>query len=636
LSSPGVSLAGTPGDVRAVLPASDATAASADDFLSALSPAATARASARLGALRDLDAELERALDAERSDRSDEGHTMRGSAETSTKAFVEASSSKEGFPLEASLGGSKSLWGKVRTLFGAAPAAAAPAAAVGSCLCACPGAGSGRADACYDVDLAVSADADGPAACARLASSGANADVCPATGVVQRCEARADADEDADAIGSVLRGSSSSKKKSSKKSSKKGGESEKTNPKKTNPKQTSTREIRISASNLRATPNAANAARPLRSGVLGSVQTAGAYECVKTARCPSAADDTDARPPEDREDREDRDTQWRASYSFLVEAYECDAASFARCEWAPAARCPAGEAGGTLGAAKALYPESANPTRSPRREWAVRLESFAAGAAAVAFAAAAFAAAKAARAAGRGRRFGVSSASHSDDLECAFPGVADGVSNPSSATNDGDAPRKRFGLTRRGFGVDPDALTRGVWRALGGLEATAAAGEREPLLGPDVDVVIDPEDPAASRLSESRGARRKVVFDVDEALAEPLGVAGGGDLEGAPAAPEAEGDREARAAAAAERAAKAARAARLARAKAAREEAERRLNDSRTNASRAKRAKKREEDTKNSQTPVGELSREALLERARGALPRRANAAGDTGIPGGA
>ena len=76
-----------------------------------------------------------------------------------------------------------------------------------------------------------------------------------------------------------------------------------------------------------------------------------------------------------------------------------------------------------------------------------------------------------------------------------------------------------------------------------------------------------------------------------------------------------QGDREARAAKAAERAAKAARAARLARAKAAREEAERRL------ATRA---------------PVGELSREALLERTRGALPRRANAAGDTGIPGGA
>ena len=378
---------------------------------------------------------------------------------------------------------------------------------------------------------------------------------------------------------------------------------------------------------------------------------------MKTARCPSAADDT-ARPPEEDGDR---DTQWRASFSFLVEAYECDAASFARCEWAPAARCPAGEAGGTLGAAKALSgfanPESANPT-PPRREWAVRLESFAAGAAAVAFAAAAFAAAKAARnfAAGRGRRFGVSSASHSDDLECAFPGVADGLSNPSSATNDGDAPRKRFGLTRRGFGVDPDALTRGVWRALGGLEATAAeSGEREPLLGlgPDVDVSIDPVDAASERLSESRprdadanvayvsepktektktetvggsaettlrGARRKVVFDVDEALA---------------AAPEAEGDREARAAAAAERAAKAARAARLARAKAAREEAERRLA-TRTNDVRvAKHAKKREEDTKNTQTPVGELSREALLERARGALPRRANAAGDTGIPGG-
>ena len=72
---------------------------------------------------------------------------------------------------------------------------------------------------------------------------------------------------------------------------------------------------------------------------------------------------------------------------------------------------------------------------------------------------------------------------------------------------------------------------------------------------------------------------------------------------------------------------------RPARAKAAREDAERRLA-TRANDSRAKRAKR--EDTKNTQTPVGELSREELLERARGALPRRANAAGDTGIPGGA
>jgi hypothetical protein len=123
---------------------------------------------------------------------------------------------------------------------------------------------------------------------------------------------------------------------------------------------------------------------------------------------------------------------------------------------------------------------------------------------------------------------------------------------------------------------------------------------------------------SAEKKKSQLGARRKVVFDVDEALAEP---------------PEAEEDREARAAAAAERAAKAARAARLARAKAAREDAERRLA-TRANDSRAKRAKR--EDTKNTQTPVGELSREELLERARGALPRRANAAGDTGIPGGA
>ena len=178
---------------------------------------------------------------------------------------------------------------------------------------------------------------------------------------------------------------------------------------------------------------------------------------------------------------------------------------------------------------------------------------------------------------------------------------------------------------------------------LGGLEGNAAAGEREPLLGPDVDVSIDrdrdPVDAGVDRPPESSprellnanvateprtktktgGARRKVVFDVDETLAEPLG-------ETAP--PEAEEDREARAAAAAERAAKKARAARLARAKAAREDAERRLATSTT--------LKKREDTKNTQTPVGELSREALLERARGALPRRANAAGDTGIPGGA
>ena len=385
----------------------------------------------------------------------------------------------------------------------------------------------------------------------------------------------------------------------------------------------------------------------------------GAYECVKTARCPSAAE---------TEEEWDRDAQWRASFSFLVEAYECDAASFARCEWAPASRCPAGEAGGTLGASRLSgFAADAGafgtgPSTGPsgtidradryltprRREWAVRLESFAAGAAALAFAAAAFAAAKAAASpVWRGRRFGVSASS--DDVESAFPPRADGF-DPGNAdsTNDG-----AFSRRRRGFGVDPDALIRGVWMKLGGLEGNAAAGEREPLLGPDVDVSIDrdrdPVDAGVDRPPESSprellnanvateprtktktgGARRKVVFDVDETLAErePLGAAGGGDL-GATAPPEAEEDREARAAAAAERAAKKARAARLARAKAAREDAERRLATSTT--------LKKREDTKNTQTPVGELSREALLERARGALPRRANAAGDTGIPGGA
>ena len=96
--------------------------------------------------------------------------------------------------------------------------------------------------------------------------------------------------------------------------------------------------------------------------------------------------------------------------------------------------------------------------------------------------------------------------------------------------------------------------------------------------------------------TKTGGARRKVVFDVDETLAErePLGAAGGGDL-GATAPPEAEEDREARAAAAAERAAKTARAARLARAKAAREDAERRLATSTTlkNAKTLKTPKRR-------------------------------------------
>ena len=114
------------------------------------------------------------------------------------------------------------------------------------------------------------------------------------------------------------------------------------------------------------------------------------------------------------------------------------------------------------------------------------MESFAAGAAAVAFAAAAFAAAKAAASpVWRGRRFGVSASS--DDVESAFPPRADGF-DPGNAdsTNDG-----AFSRRRRGFGVDPDALIRGVWMKLGGLEGNAAAGEREPLLGPDVDVSID-------------------------------------------------------------------------------------------------------------------------------------------------
>ena len=189
--------------------------------------------------------------------------------------------------------------------------------------------------------------------------------------------------------------------------------------------------------------------------------------------------------------------------------------------------------------------------------------------------------------------------------------------------------------------MDPDALIRGVWMKLGGLEGNAAAGEREPLLGPDVDVSIDrdrdPVDAGVDRPPESSprellnanvateprtktktgGARRKVVFDVDETLAErePLGAAGGGDL-GETAPPEAEEDREARAAAAAERAAKKARAARL---RACQGGAGGRGAETGDEYDTKKR-----EDTKNTQTPVGELSREALWSaRARAAATRQ-------------
>ena len=382
----------------------------------------------------------------------------------------------------------------------------------------------------------------------------------------------------------------------------------------------------------------------------------GAYECVKTARCPSAAE---------TEEEWDRDAQWRASFSFLVEAYECDAASFARCEWAPASRCPAGEAGGTLGASRLSgfaadagafgtgpstrsgLIDRADRYLTPRRRsgrcvWSRSRRS----GEALAFAAAAFAAAKAAASpVWRGRRFGVSASS--DDVESAFPPRADGF-DPGNAdsTNDG-----AFSRRRRGFGVDPDALIRGVWMKLGGIEGNAAAGEREPLLGPDVDVSIDrdrdPVDAGVDRPPESSprellnanvateprtktktgGARRKVVFDVDETLAErePLGAAGGGDL-GATARARGGGRpggaRGGGGGARGERR----------RTRAPRDwRVPRRRGRTRSETGDEYDTKKRE-DTKNTQTPVGELSREALLERARALTPRRANAAGDTGI----
>ena len=603
---PPVSLAGA-GDVRAVLPASDATAASADDFLSALSPSSKARVAARLGALRALDAALERTLDDDAvggSKGPDASGAARAAAATPSKTPSSAREVSDASPRAppkriASLG--TSVWDFVETIFGRPAAREAPVT-VGSCLCACPG-GGGAADACFDVDLAVAADADGPAACARLAL-GADADVCAATGVVRRCE-----EPGSDHGRGVDQTEPEPRKKhvSSSSSSSKTSKTSKTRSKKVS-KRTGA---------LGAVSDA-----PLRSGVLGSVQTVGAYACVKTAQCPADAVLGDETPRDGPN-----------AFSFLVEAYECDAVSFARCRWAPSTRCPARKGGLALGASKvpgtadggASAPRRARASATSRRRGvAARLASFAFGAMA---AMAAMAAAKSgwspsrreARAATR-------------DEEAAVPAnVHESVSSRATAGRAARAP------ARRGFGVDPEALTRGVWKALGGREAPAV-GEREPLLAEHDSVTghrAPPtpasretaeavrSEPTASPVAPTR-ARRKVVFDVDASTA---GGAADGERDAAPL--DADADPEARAVAAAERAAAAARAARLARAAKARDDAERR-------AARAKRASRFSAGAEREAraVPVSELSREELLERAHGGLPRRANAASGTGIPG--
>jgi hypothetical protein len=150
----------------------------------------------------------------------------------------------------------------------------------------------------------------------------------------------------------------------------------------------------------------------------------------------------------------------------------------------------------------------------------------------------------------------------------------------------------------------------GVWQAFSpghGREDDETAGEREPLLAKT-------KTQTQTQTRESR-ARRKVVFDVDDTTSEDVTQ---GSTVLAPV--DSEKEAESRLVAAAERTAKAARAARLERAKAAREDAER----------RAKRARAKTVENK----PVGDLTREELLERARGELPKRANASCDTGIPG--
>ena len=77
----------------------------------------------------------------------------------------------------------------------------------GACLCECPGASSMGAshddrvasdasDACFDIDLSLVADADGPSACVRVERGGAGAGSCPTTGMVNRCEALSESVDD--------------------------------------------------------------------------------------------------------------------------------------------------------------------------------------------------------------------------------------------------------------------------------------------------------------------------------------------------------------------------------------------------------------------------------------------------------
>jgi hypothetical protein len=467
------------------------------------------------------------------------------------------------------------------------------------------------------VDLSVAADADGPAACARLAQ-GANADVCGATGVVQRCEAPGASERGA--VGATS--SSRSKKKKHSSSSKRARAHAHASKE--------TAKLGSLSDALRA--HEEESARPLRFGVLGSVQSVGAYECVKTAQCPSS-------------DAESEESS--RAFSFLVEAYECDAVSFAQCVWAPAVGCPAqtDRPGMALGASKfrnldgtsgdvafGVTPRSAvaratdkNSPPASWREWATRLESFVWGAAFVAFAFAAIATAKA-RATGEKRAHDEKSLSlfyqRREDEESAVSFAGDAGDARRRLTRDDEkessteSTRQRESettLARRGFGTDPRALTLGVWQAFSpghGREDDETAGEREPLLAK-----TKTQTQTQTQTRESR-ARRKVVFDVDDTTSED--VAQGSTDETAPV--DSEKEAESRLVAAAERAAKAARAARLERAKAAREDAER----------RAKRARAKTVENK----PVGDLTREELLERARGELPKRANASCDTGIPG--
>ena len=246
-------------DRRVVLPISHRASAEADDFLADLAPGSQKKLMARLGALAAFDAELRAVLDdpvREHKSSLDDGTTVvdddsenrnlaknpledTSNENPAANVFAQwptvVSSAVTDDPLTptehddvgqtvgtvphetrsatetkkpyARLGARHSVWSWIKNSVasvGGVKNAIEESTNHGACLCECPGASSMGAsqddrvasDACFDIDLSLVADADGPSACVRVERGGAGAGSCPTTGVVNRCEALSESVDD--------------------------------------------------------------------------------------------------------------------------------------------------------------------------------------------------------------------------------------------------------------------------------------------------------------------------------------------------------------------------------------------------------------------------------------------------------